>query len=293
MPLNLRIENEFSQLDSVILGIATDTSDPGSNNPKAEFHLDHGTYPGRKDLIHDVNNFEQALIENGIKVFRPQNISKKTQIFTRDIGFVIDDMFFISSMIEGREKEVEGITYLLDLIGPKHITDLSKENNLKIEGGDVVLANGKVFVGLSDRTNTNAFQYLKERFKGKREVIQVEIVTNPHDHRDHSLHLDCVFNPLGNQCAIVYEDGIKNIEDLYENIDIEDTDIFKVNNWQFYAMAPNVLSLGPTKVIIESEFVDLKYWLREKGFTTIEVDYRQISKLGGLFRCSTLPLFRL
>jgi N-dimethylarginine dimethylaminohydrolase len=45
-------------------------------------------------------------------------------------------------------------------------------------------------------------------------------------------------------------------------------------------------------VIIEKEFIKLKYWLLEKGFKVVEVSFREVSKLGGLFRCATLPLVR-
>jgi N-dimethylarginine dimethylaminohydrolase len=164
---------------------------------------------------------------------------------------------------------------------------------MSIEGGDVVLTEDTIYVGLSDRTNNKAFEYLRERFSGKKNVIQIEIVTDKNDHRYHSLHLDCVFNPLGQNCAIVYEDGIKNLSHLYDHLNIQESDIFKINPWQFSAMCANVLSIGPTTVIIEEEFIDLNYWLKDRGFTTIEVNYKQISKLGGLLRCSTLPLCRI
>jgi len=36
----------------------------------------------------------------------------------------------------------------------------------------------------------------------------------------------------------------------------------------------------------------LNKWLREEGFTVEEIDYSQISKQGGLLRCSTMPLVR-
>jgi N-dimethylarginine dimethylaminohydrolase len=293
MPIKLLVQNETSTLDAVILGIGTDPGDPGSGNPKSEFHLDHGTYPTRNDLIRDLNSFEKVLIENGVKVFRPINLSKQTQIFARDIGFVIEDEFFFSAMVEGRQNEINGILYLMDLLGPFKTSDLGKESNMSIEGGDVVLTEDTIYVGLSDRTNNKAFEYLQERFSGKKNVVQIEIVTDKNDHRYHSLHLDCVFNPVGQNCAIVYEDGIKNLSHLYDHLNVHESDIFKINPWQFSAMCTNVLSIGPTTVIIEEEFIDLKYWLKDRGFTTIEVNYKQISKLGGLLRCSTLPLRRI
>ncbi len=58
-------------------------------------------------------------------------------------------------------------------------------------------------------------------------------------------------------------------------------------------MFPNVLSLGPGRVVIERQFIELRYWLEDRGFQVSEVDFRQISRMGGLLRCATLPLRRL
>lgn len=292
MPIELQVNNEISNLDSVILGIGTDPSEPGSYNPKTEFHLKHGSYPSSYEILQDINNLEKVLTENGVKIFRPINLQKKTQLFTRDIGFVIGDELFLSAM-DKRKKEILGITYLVDFLGPIKTIDLSKEKGIKIEGGDIVLTEDTIFVGLSERTNTKAFQYLKDRFSGKRNIVQVKIVTDKNDYLEHSLHLDCVFNPLGNQCAIVYEKGIKNISELYKHLQLPETNIYKVNTWQFISMNTNVLSINHNTVIIEKEFIELKYWLQAKGFKTLEVDFKHISKLGGLFRCSTLPLRRV
>lgn len=292
MPLNIHVNNEISKLEAVILGIGTDPSDPGAGNPKTKFHLEHSTYPNKNSLLNNINDFEKALIENGVLVFRPVNLQKQTQLFTRDLGFVIGNELFLCPMNDNRKNEIKGISYLMDILGPVKIIDLSKEKDLKIEGGDIVLTDHTIFVGLSQRTNNKAFQYLKKRFTGQKNVIQVKIETDQDNHQEHSLHLDCVFNPLGKDCAIVYEDGIKHVTKLYDELQLPESNIFKPNKWQFVSMCANVLSINPTTVIIEKEFIDLNYWLKERGFTVIEVNFKDISKLGGLLRCSTLPLRR-
>jgi N-dimethylarginine dimethylaminohydrolase len=45
-------------------------------------------------------------------------------------------------------------------------------------------------------------------------------------------------------------------------------------------------------VISEQNFTRLNTWLVANGFTVEEVPYAEISKQGGLLRCSTLPLKR-
>ena len=48
-----------------------------------------------------------------VRVLRPQNVHGVDQIFVRDVGFVIDDQFVVSSMIEDRQREWEGVQPLL------------------------------------------------------------------------------------------------------------------------------------------------------------------------------------
>jgi N-dimethylarginine dimethylaminohydrolase len=291
MGIKLNIHDETSVLDTVILGIAVDMEGPGTVNPKVKFHLEQDSYPTQENIQKEMDLLEKALLENKVKVFKPMNFKNQTQIFTRDLGFVIGDEFFVSNIVDTREKEIEGIEYLLKLIDPGKVNYII-EKGIRIEGGDVILNGDTVFVGLSDRTNNKGYNYLKEYLAGKKNVVQIKLVFDKNDHRVNSIHLDCAFQPIGKSHAIVYEKGIKNLRSLYDNLNIPQANIFKVNEWQFVRMFPNILSLSPDTVLIEKEFIALKYWLLEKGFKVIEVNYNQISKLSGLLRCSTLPLIR-
>ena len=54
----------------------------------------------------------------------------------------------------------------------------------------------------------------------------------------------------------------------------------------------NIFSIAEDIVVVEEHFTRLKAWLEEQGITVETVPYREISKMGGLLRCSTLPLVR-
>jgi N-dimethylarginine dimethylaminohydrolase len=291
MGIKLNIHDETSTLDTVILGIGVDMGGPGTINPKSKFHLEQDTYPRQEDIQKEMDLLERALLENEVKVFKPVNIKNKTQLFTRDLGFVIGDEFFISNILDSRQKEIEAIEYLLELLDQDKIIRISDQET-RIEGGDVIVNGDTIFVGLSARTNDKGYQYMKEYFFKKKNVVQIKLEFDQNNHRENSLHLDCAFQPLGKNHAIVYEKGIKNVSTLYDTLNIPQENIFQVNEWQFIRMFPNILSIAPDKVLIEREFIDLKYWLLEKGFKVIEINYNQISKLSGLLRCSTLPLIR-
>ncbi|MCE3280106.1 MAG: amidinotransferase [Bacteroidetes bacterium] len=291
MGIKLNIHDETSTLDTVILGIGVDMGGPGTINPKSKFHLEQDTYPRQEDIQKEMDQLERTLLENGVKVFKPVNIKNKTQLFTRDLGFVIGDEFFVSNILDSRKKEVEAIEYLLDLFDQDKIIRIP-DQEIRIEGGDVIINGDTIFVGLSARTNDKGYQYMKEYFFKKKNVVQIKLEYDKGNHRENSLHLDCAFQPVGKNHAIVYEKGIKNISTLYDTLNISQENIYQANEWQFIRMFPNILSLAADKIIIEKEFIDLKYWLLDKGFTVIEINYNQISKLSGLLRCSTLPLIR-
>ncbi|MGB2184861.1 MAG: arginine deiminase-related protein, partial [Flavobacteriaceae bacterium] len=59
-----------------------------------------------------------------------------------------------------------------------------------------------------------------------------------------------------------------------------------------FEMQCNLLSIRSDLVISDPSFSEVNNWLNSKGIEVISVAYDQISKQGGLFRCTTLPLIR-
>ena len=57
-------------------------------------------------------------------------------------------------------------------------------------------------------------------------------------------------------------------------------------------MYTNVFSINESTIISDHRFERLNDWLINNDFTVELVSYNEISKMGGLFRCSTLPLIR-
>lgn len=49
-----------------------------------------------------------------VKVYRPEMIEEYNQIFTRDIGFVIDNVFIKANILPERERELDAINYVID-----------------------------------------------------------------------------------------------------------------------------------------------------------------------------------
>ena len=208
--------------------------------------------------------------------------------------------FFISNTIKDRKVEINGIQYILNRIGLENTITLPI--NVKIEGGDVILCNEFLFIGYSiekefemlqvARTNHLAIDFLKKVFPQKK-VVAFELNKSDSNPKKNSLHLDCCFQPIGNDSAILYADGFSNKKDVNFLVDYFGYDkIIFVDNNQMYNMCPNIFSISPRVIVSEKRFLKLNEELRKRGFFVEEIEYSEISKMGGLLRCSTLPLKR-
>lgn len=287
--MKLHVTNESAPLETVVLGIGTEIGPPIGINPMMRYHIKNGTYPNDEIIQAEIATLEAVLKANGVQLLRPKNIKNLDQIFMRDIGFVIDNYFVVANMKEeSRKPEIQGIQYLLEEIGVENIIRLPEEAT--VEGGDVVLWNEHVFVGLGARSNVAAVKFLQEKFPHKK-VHGLELLVNEKDRHTHTLHLDCVFQPIGTDEAIFYEAGFakrpNSILDLFP-----EEKLIRVTQEQKVRMFPNIFSISPTKIIVERSFTELKTELHRRGYETFDVDYKETSKASGLLRCSTLPLYR-
>ena len=115
------------------------------------------------------------------------------------------------------------------------------------------------------------------------------------DPYDGILHLDCTFMPVGRGKAIIYKRGFLNPRDADHLIEMfgGEENVFELTTEEMYWMNSNVFSISEDVVVTEEHFYRLNNHLRNVWGMTVEtVPYREISKMGGLLRCSTLPLLR-
>lgn len=302
--LELNINNETSKLRAVVLGSAIHNGPTPkaeeAYDPKSLEHILAGTYPIEPDMVLEIEVFNNVLKKYGVRVFRPKLIENYNQIFTRDIGFVIDDIFIKSNILPDRERELDAIQYILDQIDPKKVVRPSKE--VHIEGGDVLLWNDFIFIGtykgsdykeyITARTNMLGVQYIKELFPNKI-VKEFDLVKSKIEARDNALHLDCCFQPVGVNKGIIYKRGFREEADYVFLVKLFGKEnLFHLTRKEMYNMNSNVFSIDTNVVVSEKKFTRLNNWLRANGFVVEEIPYAEIAKQEGLLRCSTLPLIR-
>ncbi|TRX13374.1 dimethylarginine dimethylaminohydrolase family protein [Flavobacterium gawalongense] len=302
--LALHIKNETSRLRVVVLGSAINNGPtPKADeayDPKSLEHILAGTYPKEADMVAEMDAFNKVLKRYNVTVFRPEMIANYNQIFTRDIGFVIDDIFIKSNILPDRERELDAIQYIIDQVDPKKVVRPPEE--VHIEGGDVILWNDYIFLGtykgsdykdyITARTNVQGVQYIKDLFPNKI-VKEFDLVKSKIEARDNALHLDCCFQPVGNDKGIIYKSGFREEADYMFLVNLFGKEnLFHITRNEMYHMNSNVFSIDTNVVVSEKNFTRLNNWLRANDFVVEEIPYAEIAKQEGLLRCSTLPLIR-
>lgn len=302
--LELNINNETSRLRAVVLGSAISNGPTPTiaeaYDPKSLEHILAGTYPKEEDMIPEMEAFHHVLEKYGVTVYRPKLMENYNQIFTRDIGFVIGDVFIKSNILPDREHELVAIQYVIDQMYPSKVVHPPAE--VHIEGGDVMLWNDYVFIGtyngsdykdyITARTNREGVQYIKDLFPHKK-VKEFDLIKSKIEARDNALHLDCCFQPVGENMGIIYKRGFREEADYLFLVNLFGKDnLFHIKREEMYDMNSNVFSIDTNVVVSEKNFTRLNKWLRKKGFTVEEISYAEIAKQEGLLRCSTLPLIR-
>lgn len=302
--LKLNVKNETSRLRAVVLGTAKSNGPTPqleeAYDPKSAEHIKAGTYPIEADMVKEMEAVAAVFKKYDVTVYRPELIENCNQIFARDIAFVIDDVFVKANILPDREEELDAIQYIVDQVDPKQVIRPPEE--VHIEGGDVMLWNDYIFVGtyreddysncIVARTNTEGVTFIKNTFPHKK-VKSFNLRKSQTNPRDNALHLDCCFQPIGTNKAILHKEGFLEEKEYEWLLNFFGKDnCFIITKEEMYNMNSNVFSIAEDVIISEKNFTRLNTWLRDNGFTVEEVPYAEIAKQEGLLRCSTMPLIR-
>ncbi len=303
--MKLNINNETGRLKTVVLGqpvsMGADPTLEESYDAKSYHTIQQGVYPKEEDIIHEMTEFEKVLKKYDVEVIRPDIIKDYNQVFARDVAFVIEDKMILSNLIPDRADEQEAYSKIFEQVEWRKIINLP--DTAHIEGGDVIVWNDFLFIGTcfsedyrnfkTARTNEYAIEILKEYFPKKR-IIDLELKKNDTVPYEGILHLDCTFNPVGKDKCIIYKDGFVDESDYRLILDIfGEENCFHVTKEEMFEMNPNIFSISPEVVVSDAAFTRMNRHLQDVWNIKVEeIPYREISKMGGLLRCSTMPLAR-
>lgn len=300
--ITTKILDETAPLRAVVLGTAESLGGvpkiEDTYDPKSKEQIINGTFPLEADLILEMDAVERVLKKHGVTVYRPDLIRDYNQVFSRDIAIVIGDQMIVPEITAKRQKEIDGIQYIIDQVE----NVLYPEGHERMEGGDVIPWNGHLFVGYSKaadfnkylvaRTNEEGVDFLRRNFPHWK-VKPFELRKSDDLPKENALHLDCCFQPVGKDKAVLYPGGFKNQEDVSFLVDFFGKEnILEIDKEEMYNMNSNFVSISPEVVISDSSFERLNGQFRKWGIIVEEVEYTETAKMEGLLRCSTMPMNR-
>lgn len=230
-----------------------------------------------------VESLAALLAARGVEVLRADPVPGCIgQLFTRDVGFAIGTTLFLANPERSdRRREVAGLAAIA-----ARCDDVVALRAGVIEGGDVAVLPNAVLVGVGEKTHPAAVHELAtalaERGSGK-EVVPIELAM------DGVIHLDCVFNALAPDLALVFPPAIApaSLSALHARFELIEMSLAETCDVRL-----NTLSLGPRSVVLHAGNDRLAAILGRRGFETIALDYDEVGKAFGAFRCTTLPLRR-
>ena len=283
----LCVTSETGRLRSVIIGYPDNFHQvpPAIINETQKQYYFSSERPTRAQVKADLERFKAALVQHDIEVLQPCPVAGvPDQLMTRDIGVVIGNTFVITRMArQSRQDEWHGLQHILAQIDQRQIVRVPE--GIVLEGGDVIADNGRIFVGLSQRTGLEGANFLAAQFP-EFEVIPVPLKQLA-DGED-VLHLDCSFVPVGSRHALIYPDGLVETPTIIP----QQYDLIPVTKAEQQILATNVLSISPTQVISRAKSSRVNAELRRRGLEVIALEFDDPPKTGGSFRCCSLPLWR-
>lgn len=269
--------SEYDELQRVILCQPQYMSIREVINETQEHFKEEGIHIERAlDQHHDL---VQTLRKFNIEVILlPYHKKFPEQVFTRDIGFTLGQTIFVAEMASDVRRGEQDV--LKQWLEDEEISYYNLVDHL-IEGGDVIIDRNSIYIGLSNRTNLGAVQHLQSL------LTQFEVI--PISFKKRFLHLDCVFNVISQDLALIFPEAFNEKEislfrSRYELIEVTEKEQF--------TLGTNVLGIGNKRILSQPINADVNKKLRNHGFEVIEVDISEIIKSGGSFRCCTLPILR-
>ena len=312
---NLSVLDEFSVLKKVMVGIPNfnkNIEDLSPVNDVFRSNYSRHSIPDMKKICVEVDRFVKVREDNNMKVLRPtkinnDSIERNNQLYTRDIGFVIGDTLYVPKMILNvRKSELFGLHDFIresmqsshgsrsgnrsgnrsrsrSRSGQRKIVYLD-EDDCFVEGGDVIVNDKTIFVGIGPRTNMNGFNLLKKHLGNSYKMVPV---------KHNCVHLDCCFNIIGENTLLISEEYLIDLPDEIKNMDM-----VKVTKDESDNMLTNIMSIGNKTLVVNDEKKSDKCrrvnsLLEDAGFKLLKDDFRNVNKFGGRFRCMSMPMARM
>jgi len=237
------------------------------NNCELSFHLRQPIDVAKAIAQH--KTYQDCLAELGVRVVSlPAEPELPDAVFVEDTAVVVDEVAVITNMgAPSRRPEARNLVDTLSRYRPvKFLVEPAT-----LDGGDMLRAGDRIFVGLSQRTNREGFLQLSEILRAYNyQVHPVEVRG--------CLHLKSACSYIGNDTMLMNRSWI-DAEPLrgFELIDVPAEEPAGAN-----ALLVNDI------VIIPASFPKTCALLEERGFRIRTIDLSELQKAEAGVTCSSL-----
>ncbi len=278
------VRSERQPISTVVVSLPTyldwDTECPINELEKAN----NKNLPDRHKAVLQHGFFIERMLEMGIEVLAlPPSPERLEGVYTRDIAFVVG----------GQLIQANFTPFINDKASPRLAEEHTVFGGLKtppdviIEGGNVVVDDEQVFVGIGDRTNEAALGWLQAVLGSSKQVVGLHL-------KPGVLHLDCVFLPIipangAPSRALIHEPAfikpaeLSFVERLYGRIQ-------KVHPSEVPLLGLNAPCVDTHTRLVSQHAKKVISAFEEWGLKVVTVDMGEIIKAEGGPRCSTMPL---
>lgn len=206
-----------------------------------------------------------------------------SMVFARDFGFNLSEGYVLGRFKEDVRRE-ESKLYAAKL-KEMGVPIIAECKNGVIEGGDFWQLDEKTLaIGKLQRSDEEGIADLRAQLEPLGYTI-MEV-----ESKEAYLHLDMIFNIVGEKTAVTYYDGLPDHFKAY--LDGAGFDLIKVEEEGVFKHFCNLQALGNKRVISLKINKDVNRQLRERGFEVFELDCEEILKTGGGPHCMTFPIER-
>ena len=237
-------------------------------------------------------------------------------LFQRDPMFMIDDICVISHMqMKARKRESIMSKFVVrhhPLFRNQHVIDMNLQPH-SIEGGDILVLDHYLLIGLSERTSLDAVWYLENQLKALNKDYEVIVIELPKERS--YMHLDTVLTPISKDVFVydsyalshsrlyMIKDGKKtaiqhNFESFITNI-IPNTILIEVGDGDnIYAKreqwndAANTVAVEPNHIICYDRNTITNQLFQDTHIKFYAMPSSELSRGRGGPHCMTMPLDR-
>jgi len=200
----------------------------------------------------------------------PAEADLPDSVFVEDTAFILSHAAVITRPgADSRKPETESIIRALS----PHIELLYIREPATLDGGDVLVAGKKIFVGISTRSNQDAIDQLNELLKEDGyTVVGVQL----HD----CLHLKSAVTRVDDNTLLINTNWV-------DTDHFEDYELIEVDPSEPYAA--NCLPIGDS-IIYPTAFPKTDAKLKAHGYKTVNVEVDELAKAEGAVTCCSLIL---